>query len=1157
MVEKTKGGPAVLPVKNGIRSVLRSPGKTVLFFFLLLSLTAVLALGLCVYSAVSGYLDDCDTYYQTIAELEYIGHSYPDSKVCDEALTQVLQSGEPDIDAMASLPGVEGYQPSRSALGLVAGTHRPDAEVYDRDCAVIIVKNLIWSDSTEAYLGIIQETLYSRTDYTGKGVFLSNLQDADIDTDAVYVFTGRFFSGSNSYPWLTPGPAYLELAGEAVSPAPYAPLDGGILPEDSVYRTVADIYAARNNGFRAVFTENAEVLRPFQQEELILTQGRLFDAEEYAAGAHVCVISDRLASVFGVTCGQSVPISFHFHEGGMYDLQDMDFTDAAPYTVVGIYKATADFPDWVFLPDSEEYDPWEYPTGYQVGTFVLDNDRSAEFYTAASAMLPNGFRLTVLDQGYGTVAEPFRELQSILRIFLAVCALVVLCVLALFGFLFVSRQREAAQTMLALGSGKPHVYCYFMSACGAIALCASALGAVLGRLLESRVLRYVAEFSQKYQTVGTRFSNEYLSVTRTLEFAPESSAALYLTAAAILLAAVLAVCAVFVGNTLKKKKAKKRKKAPTPKHTGHSSRLRGRLKYALLSIRRGGVRTAAVVLLAVILTVFLGQLTSTSDIYREQLASIGENTVIRGYASNSKGLDMKDLVIPAKNLQDLYDTGLLSSMDVSRSLAHYRYVGLVSDAEGNTYFPDEPYIPRGIYSYENWLNQMKQEPEWVATTSLTNSPEYFYKAPSVTWLEGYDESCLRGPQCGVCLLPETMMEREGIGLGSVIRVLIDTLTLPGNYGTYEASTFDLLVVGSYELTAAEETIYSPYECLFPIGSEPGNCAENDAFRMVYSHSGQVTLMGYREYGSGAPQEDFTVHVLDESALEDETFYQEVLLPDAVPGLQIFSGCDKMDMAVPNACCCMISEEIYEKYLHALGGVHSVTGYILYTDDNGVELTANILGVFRKTDELTADVYVCPTGYNAAYLWDAYRYTEADTQSKLPGLRCQSAVFTLKSAADLDALRDALADCGFTTPGSLDARNYMVICDMDYNVSVRTLNRQIQYLDALYIFLYLLTGVIALVVSYLLILSRKSEIAIMRGLGTQRLRIFLAFFTEQLLLLLLGCACGFGLWYLFGGAVKPLYLWLIAAFAGCWLLGSAVSIARLMGSKALAVLSDRE
>lgn len=76
MVEKTKGGPAVLPVKNGIRSVLRSPGKTVLFFFLLLSLTAGLALGLCVYSAVSGYLDDCDAYYQTIAELEYIGHSY-------------------------------------------------------------------------------------------------------------------------------------------------------------------------------------------------------------------------------------------------------------------------------------------------------------------------------------------------------------------------------------------------------------------------------------------------------------------------------------------------------------------------------------------------------------------------------------------------------------------------------------------------------------------------------------------------------------------------------------------------------------------------------------------------------------------------------------------------------------------------------------------------------------------------------------------------------------------------------------------------------------------------------------------------------------------------------------------------------------------------
>ena len=78
-------------IKNGLKSALRTPGKTLLFLLLLSVTAALLTVSFCVFDAVRGYINDCDAFFHSIVQLEYMGAAYPDPNVYDEALAQALE----------------------------------------------------------------------------------------------------------------------------------------------------------------------------------------------------------------------------------------------------------------------------------------------------------------------------------------------------------------------------------------------------------------------------------------------------------------------------------------------------------------------------------------------------------------------------------------------------------------------------------------------------------------------------------------------------------------------------------------------------------------------------------------------------------------------------------------------------------------------------------------------------------------------------------------------------------------------------------------------------------------------------------------------------------------------------------------------------------
>lgn len=1122
----------MLAIKNGLRGVWRSPGKALLFFFLISILTALLALGGSVYDAVAGYLADCDDYYRTIGVLEYMGQEYPDSAVYDHNLETAL----PGLDqrALAALPGVQSWEPSHTALGIVPGFQRTDPYLYDKNQAVLIVGNLFWEKSLGAYQGVILEYLSSFQDNAGKLIYISpgTLDGQTLEQDTTYVVTGRYVQGINFSIWFMPEPvAYQTETGRQTLPAA-VPLEGPV--EENALYPWSVAMANRNNSLRVQMTRDLASFYPFQQQDLLLAQGRMPTAEEYAQGAKVCLLSEGIVQAMGLELGDPVDLQLYgAMAGNLYDacLPGNDAWGQARYTLVGVFSSSIDYWDWAFIPDSPDYPTAPCPTGYTVGQFQLKNSMADQFDQAAQDLLPPGFRLTVYDQSYSLHAKPYLELLGIAKLFLALCCLVIAAVLALFGYLFVYRQREAAELMIALGSGKGHVYRYFTAGAGSIVLPAAACGGVISLVLHQVVLQFIADFAAKYQAPDLRYSNANLSIAKELAFEPSLQGWIFALACVVLLAAALASCALMTRSVLTRKKPRRKCRERAPRHLGHSSRLPGSpLKYAVLSIRRSGLRTASILLLSAVVAVFLGQLATTGDVYRKKLDALYDNTTLRGSCMDYRGRIINNLSLNPQSLQILYDADLFDTLDITSSTMRYRLAGLRQDREGKVYQIDADPIPEDLFAQRVLSEQFKNAPRIIRTSSLTHSPDFYYsEEPQITWLEGYDERCLRGWDPSICVMSTDTLQENGLFLGDIIRLLICS-------GTDYFYWADLLIVGGYTSQAYTNTVYLPQGSYFstdgvtvPRGTFPRSSEEG-------CHAGNVPV----QFLDGTTGPAF---FLARDA-------QSLTWADQLSELFGFSWSGFIQHSWGTYC--LVSHRLWEERSLDWDSTIDVT------NDEGQTFSYQIAAVFQPQAG-DGDLYCLPLPEDRYdYYYPNLMPKGSDFELLQPLSGFSSAIFTLSDSRSLSQVKDKLEELQMSTPHHATRnRIFVVLEDKDFTSTVRSLNRQIQYLDVQYRCLYVLTGLIGLAAAFLLSTSRKREVAVMRSLGASRFRIWGSFFSEQLLLSAGGCALGLFLWLGLGNAAPPLHWQLMGAFLLCWSIGAIAGILTLLGRRTLAALSDRE
>ena len=1030
-------------IKNGIKCTLRTPGKALLFTLILAVLAALLAVAFCVFSAVRGYLKEADEYFHTIATIDYVGRDYPDQSVYDPEVQEAVEESREELEALRANPAVMGFEPASPALGYIEGMHRLDDRVFNGGAGVLIVKVNTYDPALEAYQVMLEESLYARKDNSGKLMFLSvdkHGSGAGIAPGKRYLVSGRFVAGKVSGVWFSLESMSFVENGETVTVPEFELVPNTEIAETNAFYRLAKVLEKQNDACRVVYTSAIEDYYPFQQQILSLKDGRLFTEQEQKSGAKVCLIMNDLASRLELSVGDRIPLSVCVSDGSIFETDTLYEKDGGEYEIIGILNEDTDYPFYIFLP-GDSGDGFRATTGYNLGQFRVVNSRADEFLAATEKLAHNGFRITLYDQGYAAATEPMRELMFISIVFLAVCVVLAIVALILQSHIFVSRQKEAANTMYSLGSSRAHIVVYFISAVLILTILGAVISMFAAKAIEGRVFETMQRFWAQFAKENTDYSLGSTSITRTLDFAPNAGYFPYIAAGAALVLGALITTIIFARRTVTERR--KQERARAMERGGKTSRFS--VKYALLSIIRSPVRTLAVLLLAAVAALFFSRLTASLRGYNDQLESYKRSAEITGYATDMKGRWMDGLSIKPDAVKALMEKGIVKDYNITTKLGYIDILGVGRTASGTSQtvqFNE----PQSEFAKETRVYNISRAMKWVSTTDVESSPAFKYaKSKSITWLEGFDKKDFWFPN-PVCALPESVMKEKGIELGDCV-VFEHTFELASwNY----LGTVMFKVVASYSATTSSSTVFVPFS-EYPLAPT--------------------------EYGRQSYHYDYYAKE-----------YTNLFAPNLA---------DSLDERI----------------------VDRIT--------NGIETS----------------------GYN-----DWFREL-----SWYKGISYKSFLFTLKDATRLDELREAFKEAGYGTVGNMSDRGktFFVIEDEMYLSTVRSMQRQIQYVSTLYAALYIIAGIIGFALAWLLTVSRRKEIALMRVLGTPNFRIILNFLFEHALLCLAGLGIGLGAAILIFGAQEKICFMLCAAFFILWCISTFICLVFGLAKKTQAALVEVE
>lgn len=790
---------------NSMKNLLRARSKTALFFALILILTLLVGLDGFVWLSVTRYLDACDKNFTTIGLVEYMGAEYPNENIYDSGMAKAAAVVS-DLN-IAENRNVLHWDASARVLGYTEGFTRTDRDVYDKNRAILVIRASI-PQTDGLYWANVAQTLYSYTDRTEHIMFVDTNGYCSLESGHYYLVSGAFFTGPSSYAYfgLSPFRDTNVVCTDITDPSAKC---GYTVPEDSLYTCIADTVRVLNNCLDVHATGDVEAQLPFHQNQLRLSSGRFFTEAEYAAGEQVCLVSEAFAGQLSCGVGDSIPLSF-MHAGATTAYEsyraDNGFASSGSYTIVGVMATPDAMRHYVYVPRLADPLFAENTFGYTVGTARIKNGTADSFWDDIQSRLPDRVRMTIYDQGYAAAEKPFREVLRITAIVSAVCLLAGLCILLLFGFLFVYRQRDVSVAMIRLGTGKKRVSAYFLYGAGLLAFVSAGVGAVCGYLLSSRMGAIISRTAASVTLADSSYSNAAQSIVKALPFTPTASALpFWLAATAVFLLSML-LCFLFTVGTFRKKRVRKPRAAVPEKAEPLSVSKESRAGYAFVSIARGGARCIIAPLTALLAVIFLCELRSSVAAYRAEYEELFENTTINGYITDTHGKVTGKLAVFGSGPNELLRSGYIDDMWLTKSNV-FIYEG-VSVSDGKSCAFDYFEFPTSDYGLDTLWNRILAGPSLVFTNSLEHAPEFFYSSIVQTeYLDGYGPDVLQTefdwntPM--PCLLSSSFMAEKGIKLGDTISIIefFDAVWM--------SARFESLVVGSYVKAGVKDNIYCP------------------------------------------------------------------------------------------------------------------------------------------------------------------------------------------------------------------------------------------------------------------------------------------------------------------------------------------------------------
>ena len=1079
-----------MQIKHGLRSDLRSAGRAFLNMFLFFLVTALLGSSLGTVWSVQDTLRSLSDSYVTIAiAVLDTGTETPDALV-------LKQSAEA-LDTLPLPDGALCWSPNRYAQAWLSEVPEviDTRSVSDYGVMLVDVKEPGALSTRNTLPASAAEQLFSVKKALGKKL---EIYAEDLVPGKRYLVYGRWYVGTLG----------IDLCLEALEPPLEIPdpENWRETPGAQDYLDLAERLTVRQRSVQAYFPEDPAVSFPFQQNAIQVTRGRSFTSEELDGGARVCMIPEKLAKYEKLKLGDSLRISLAV--GNNPERSDCyeparGFDLEAEYEIVGLLYTKDDWKYTIYLPPQRDLDLRLAKTDSLLGQYLLDNNRTEDFLQAAENVLPAGVQINVYDQGYAEAAEPLRLMLRTVRLIAGICLAAGLCFLMLNLWLFVSRQKQAGVLMHRLGAPRAAVPVYFLSAMVPLALPALAGGVWFSQWAAGIVARRLSEALAEDPGAATRFSDAKLSLRQTVELMETPvPLSVYLAVAGGLLILSCLLCWLLSERTVPR--AKLRRRIHSLRTRTRTQALRGGAsKYALLSAKRGGFRTAVTLLAPLAVVLLLCGLNQTRQNTELRLRDIEENTEIRGYFTYLYG---------SKTMR-----GSISESDVI-SVAELPQATHLTATESNGYHIQ-------IIS----ALRMEERSTGPGTDAAGEEASTIWEDPSATAdsmpeLAGEEEPAIR--------------DDDAASIG----------TSPNN-GLYDSPT---------DWKGPHYTAFGP----MMIPEVPYSKFQES--RLAWQSSRRDPELVFTDSMLDVPQIMFrggqTIRWLEGFSDADMQWcpepeegsgpsdYHKEIFPQESWDAEQQNVRDVIDFALqedllPEPMDCVVSDALLNKWDLRLGECFLVANTSNWGTRTGMLrlITYRVIGVYHSDNSQDPIFHRARFPVGVGEDGKAMRTVFAERE-KQQGYyyvaSLKSAVFRFK-ASDLQGLKESLTEIGLTEVGDRSGiRKPFLLEDQVFLSTKRSVEQRLWYMERIFPVVSAMALLLALALSVLQLLARRREIWLMHCTGTGRARAFGSLFAEQAGLCVLGLGAGLGscgYWKL----LNPQGLRLSLIFGGLWLTGTAV------------------
>jgi len=296
------------------------------------------------------------------------------------------------------------------------------------------------------------------------------------------------------------------------------------------------------NSLQVLTTNNANSLLRFNQNRNLLVSGRLFDAQESGKGARVCLISNQLAELNGLTVGDKLSLQMYASVLGKETVSvtlsdgvsvvsrniwasslyrpDLEITSPIEFEIIGILNVlsqdSGDYaisPNTVIIPDKsfegvagEPASRLDVPqhTPLLDDGVIIPNGQTEKAKAAIDGVVAgysNLFRF--YDQGYETLIRALSNLRFGLSWILTLAAAGWITVSFLFSVFYVARKRNETRILYAIGVSSPRRFRWVFVQSAALLLIALGIMLTVSIPLYSNILDLTAAAAEEF-TVSFR-----------------------------------------------------------------------------------------------------------------------------------------------------------------------------------------------------------------------------------------------------------------------------------------------------------------------------------------------------------------------------------------------------------------------------------------------------------------------------------------------------------------------------------------------------------------------------------------------------------------------------------------------------------------------------